>query len=1129
MRYLKPTTGSLASAFPCASALPQQPLSWPSVQGANEEMMAMLHKIAAKRRWQEMAKHRICAFAACLASLTLIFAYLPCIPPCSFAEESEAIQGYSLRLLVGFDGEPQTGGDIVIGSYGTTVLLGYSSPFDMARAYEHYRANAQFVAVDSYVHAQGQDEDEGIAPQPIAPGQDALSELAAKNPETDDALNCHIAVIDTGYTGVREIEKTASVLGEDGSDDNGHGTDMVRTIQNENPEASIMSVKALDASGRGTVSSVYAGIEYAIGAQADILNLSFSMRTDPGCPALEAAVQDAQNAGALVIAAAGNEGEDASLFSPGAIQGVIAAGACDSAGNISGNSNYGNTVDVWCIAQSTSRSAARVTGWLSRDDNALDWRTSLFAEGSVAYGCRTADEELWTVRFDVGEADGGIPEQTVAISPYSISPDSTDISVEGLELPGHTFAGWSLTASDGSQLIVPPSQTKLYDLQFDAFDGESVISYDLRDYAQDGIITLHALWKKEEEATAPNTPLSPHDEIPYTLRFSPNGGTGHMDSMTFTWREGEFRECELPSCPFMRKGYEFAGWATIKPSSSSIDPVIVPDRQALVNLSYVPDYGDDVPDSSKLRIGLMSYEVDGIIELSAVWRDTVTGELLGAPVIEEKPIIAADSNIYQHVYSDGNYRYLSTSSARPGGFSAGPILYIAPSSGNSVYRLMNPNMTCSYLFTCSTSEVNDTVAAGWKNQGVVFYSKSSNPRTVIYRFNRNGAHGYGVSSSWSGWSLETEQLFGQAWTVSFNANGGSGAPGNQYKYYGSNLTLSSTKPTRAGYTFNGWNTNSSGSGTNYSAGSSYTSNSSTTLYAKWAGNTYYVFYKQGTATGGWSTSTYATQSRTFPNATTLRTNSMTKSETNDATYTVTYDYNGSGQTSSTATAYKKRSYTADGWTTTSGSTTKNYANGASFGSSSTTSLTLYPCFSQSTYDSSITAPSPTRAGYTFTGWYTAANGGSKVADAGGSWTPGSTRTVYAHWQPDLAFSIPTEINYVVSADGTLSPRNAEIVNEGAKDIEISGVSASPENEFTFVENLDHEASSASIELTFSANGETHNLAQMSSGAESLDASKWRVPVGGKLSVASSGRLNRMNAVVNRQRIGTITWTLRTTS
>ena len=46
------------------------------------------------------------------------------------------------------------------------------------------------------------------------------------------------------------------------------------------------------------------------------------------------------------------------------------------------------------------------------------------------------------------------------------------------------------------------------------------------------------------------------------------------------------------------------------------------------------------------------------------------------------------------------------------------------------------------------------------------------------------------------------------WNISYNANGGSGAPGTQTKKYGTSLTLSSTKPTRTGYTFLGWSTSS---------------------------------------------------------------------------------------------------------------------------------------------------------------------------------------------------------------------------------------------------------------------------------------------------------------------------------
>ena len=72
-----------------------------------------------------------------------------------------------------------------------------------------------------------------------------------------------------------------------------------------------------------------------------------------------------------------------------------------------------------------------------------------------------------------------------------------------------------------------------------------------------------------------------------------------------------------------------------------------------------------------------------------------------------------------------------------------------------------------------------------------------------------------------------------SYTVTYKANGGSGAPAADKKYYGKTLTLSSTKPTRSGYTFVGWGTSSSDTSVAYKAGASYTSNSPITLYAIW--------------------------------------------------------------------------------------------------------------------------------------------------------------------------------------------------------------------------------------------------------------------------------------------------------
>lgn len=69
--------------------------------------------------------------------------------------------------------------------------------------------------------------------------------------------------------------------------------------------------------------------------------------------------------------------------------------------------------------------------------------------------------------------------------------------------------------------------------------------------------------------------------------------------------------------------------------------------------------------------------------------------------------------------------------------------------------------------------------------------------------------------------------------ITYNANGGSGAPAAQTKTYGVNLTLSSTKPTRANYVFKGWGTSASATSVTYAAGAVYKANAAATLYAIW--------------------------------------------------------------------------------------------------------------------------------------------------------------------------------------------------------------------------------------------------------------------------------------------------------
>lgn len=80
-------------------------------------------------------------------------------------------------------------------------------------------------------------------------------------------------------------------------------------------------------------------------------------------------------------------------------------------------------------------------------------------------------------------------------------------------------------------------------------------------------------------------------------------------------------------------------------------------------------------------------------------------------------------------------------------------------------------------------------------------------------------------------------------TVSYNANGGTGAPDSQKKIYGSVLTLSSVRPTRDGYVFMGWATSSAGD-VAYMPGSTYGADADVTLYAVWQ-----IAYIKPTITG----------------------------------------------------------------------------------------------------------------------------------------------------------------------------------------------------------------------------------------------------------------------------------------
>lgn len=122
--------------------------------------------------------------------------------------------------------------------------------------------------------------------------------------------------------------------------------------------------------------------------------------------------------------------------------------------------------------------------------------------------------------------------------------------------------------------------------------------------------------------------------------------------------------------------------------------------------------------------------------------------------------------------------------------------------------------------------------------------------------------GFGFHLTWGGIDVgaitKTTTLSVAAqtkYTISYNANGGTGAPSSQTKYQGEAIVLSSAKPTRTGYTFSGWDATSPYTTAEYQPGASYTGNATVTLYAVWSANTYAVRYNANGGSGAPSTQT----------------------------------------------------------------------------------------------------------------------------------------------------------------------------------------------------------------------------------------------------------------------------------
>ena len=286
-------------------------------------------------------------------------------------EQLGAIDFSSRRLLIAADSSVIIDEEHVLSSYAGVYLMQYDTETQAKYAYAYYYNKSEFVDVDTVISVADGDGSANAA-EPMAAEENPIAELQAAVADNPVKANGAVAVIDTGVNDVANVTESVSMIGDNTADENGHGTKMAQLVVEQNPNVSILSIKALGADGTGDVSAVYAAIRYAIDKKVSVINLSMSAVATAENAALTSIIDEATAAGIAVVGAAGNKGMDVRFFVPGNIESAYIIGAADENGARIATSNYGSTVDFNVVADSTSEAAAKFSGYYTLNGAVAD-------------------------------------------------------------------------------------------------------------------------------------------------------------------------------------------------------------------------------------------------------------------------------------------------------------------------------------------------------------------------------------------------------------------------------------------------------------------------------------------------------------------------------------------------------------------------------------------------------------------------------------------------------------------------------------------------------------------------------------------------------------------------------------
>lgn len=336
----------------------------------------------------------------------------------------------------------------------------------------------------------------------------------------------------------------------------------------------------------------------------------------------------------------------------------------------------------------------------------------------------------------------------------------------------------------------------------------------------------------------------------YTVYYDANGGWGAPSSQT----KYKDQNITISSTTPSRTGYIFQGWATSSNGGVSYSSGSTYSANSNVTLyavwqaktTTVTFYRNTSSSDTTSATQTFTYGVSGQAFSSKNW--SWTGHsLIGWN--SSSSATSAELSVTSSV-SDSwiDSKYPSTKLYGVWKID-GAYLDLNIHYGNIIYSSSQTQMTeaqARAILTCDVyvngSLVGDDVCDYYAmhtygNSYEIKYNLVSSNHTVYSTSRLTGTIGTSTISA--------DIYIGENHTVSYDANGGTGAPSSQTKKYGTTLTLSSTKPTRNKYTFIGWSTSQNSRKVSYMPSGKYNSESNITLYAVWIEN-YILFKKNGT-------------------------------------------------------------------------------------------------------------------------------------------------------------------------------------------------------------------------------------------------------------------------------------------